>query len=92
MDGKTILDSRIGVSLKQTRGRGWRLDDEEQSENIAMDPVNRYNIMQGLAQNSNDVELSRMMEQNARGGAPAVQVERGREWDVDGGWEASNLR
>ena len=62
-DGMEILGKKISVSILQRRGRNWHLEDEEQAENIALDPQRRSQIMRHLADSKKDEELTRMINQ-----------------------------
>ena len=77
-DGLFVVDRNIAVSLPQSRGRTWRLEDEEQAENIALDPQRRSMIMRHMAESKKDEELTRMMDQVSNPGRVAVNVGEGR--------------
>lgn len=73
-DGMMILGRKVGVSIPQRHGRNWRLEDEEQAENIALDPQRRSMIMRHMAESTKDEELTRMMDQVSNPGQVARQV------------------
>lgn len=73
-DGLEIHGRKIGVSIPQRHGRNWRLEDEEQAENIALDPQRRSMIMRHMAESTKDEELTRMMDQVSNPGQVARQV------------------
>lgn len=73
-DGLFVVDRKISVSIPQRRGRTWRLEDEEQAENIALDPQRRSMIMRHMAESKKDEELTRMMDQVSNPGQVARQV------------------
>ena len=80
MDGIDVLDRKISVTIPQRRGKGWRLEDEEQSENIALDPQRRSLIMRHLAESKKDEDLNRMIQQVNNPGQVAANV-----GTIDGG-------
>lgn len=80
-DGMTIIDRKISAQVLQRHGKNWRLEDEEQAENIALDPQRRSMIMRHMAESTKDQELTRMMDQVSNPGQVAREV-RNRMSDV----------
>ena len=70
----TIIDRKISVSVLHRQGKNWRLEDEEQAENIALDPQRRSMIMRHMAESSKDEELTRMMDQVTNPGQVTREV------------------
>ncbi|KAK8816558.1 hypothetical protein WA556_001499, partial [Blastocystis sp. ATCC 50177/Nand II] len=64
MDGEEVLGRKMKVTLQQRRdGRNWRLEDEEQNENVALDPQRRTLLMRHLAESKKDADLTRMIHE-----------------------------
>lgn len=61
MDGQDVLGHKISVSLLEPRGRNRRYNDDDQNENIVLDPQRRSLMMRHIAENKNDKGLIDMM-------------------------------
>ena len=78
MDGEEVLGRKMKVTLQQRRdGRNWRLEDEEQNENVALDPQRRTLLMRHLAESKKDADLMRMIHEVNNPGQVATAVGAG---------------
>ena len=69
-----VLDRKVAISIPQQHnsGRRYRLEDEENSSNIALDPQHRSLIMKHMARN--DAELSNTLDRVNNPGQVSMSV------------------